>query len=391
MNYDFDEVIDRRGTDSEKIDGVKDIWGRDDLIPMWVADMDFRTPTFIINAIKQRLNHEILGYTCKAKEWYRAIVNWAKMRYGWEITPDMLFFSPGIVPGFTMAIQQFSAPGDKVMVQTPVYHPFFLSAQRNNREVVVNPLILENGKYRMDMELFETQIRGCKLLLLCNPHNPGGRVWTKDELQTLARICKKENVLVVSDEIHADITLPPNVHHPFASVCDEARTNSIVFMSPSKAFNMPGIASSYAIIPNEEIRERYKQQIMANSLTEGHVFAFSTVAAAYSNGTEWLEQMLAYIQGNIDYLDQFLKENISAIKMIRPQATYLVFLDCRGLGMTPAELDDLFANKAHLALNNGAMFGKGGEGFMRLNIATPRSVLERAMERLRGATGGIGN
>ena len=390
MKYNFDEVVDRRGTDSEKVEGVKHFWGRDDLMPMWVADMDFRTPPFVINVIKERLNHEILGYTFKSESWYASIVNWAKQRYNWEITREMLVFTPGIVPGFAMAIQRFTQPGDKVMVQPPVYHPFFLVAQRNKREVVYNPLIFENGQFRMNMDLFKEQIKGCKLFILCNPQNPSGRVWTKEELQEVAQVCYDNNVPVVSDEIHADLTFPPHVHHPFASVSEEARMNSIVLMSPSKAFNMPGLSSAYAIIPNKEIRAKFEEQVSANSVGEGHVFAFTTIAAAYSNGTEWLDQMLSYVIGNVTYMEQFLEEYVPKIKVVRPQATYLVFLDCSELGLSPSELAKFFENGAHLALNNGAMFGKGGEGFMRINVACPRSVLEKAMGQLREAYQGLG-
>lgn len=385
MKYNFDEVIDRRGTDSEKVEGVKVHWGREDLIPMWVADMDFRTPPFVIDAIKRRLSHEILGYTCKPECWYTAIVNWAKQRYQWDVTKDMINFSPGIIPGFTAAIQKFTKPGEKVLVQSPVYHPFFLMSERNNREVVYNQLKFENGRYYMDMELFKEQIKECKLFILCNPQNPSGRVWSKDELKEIARICHENKVLVVSDEIHADLTFPQYQHHPFASVSEEARMNSIVLMSPSKAFNMPGICSAYSIIPDEEIRRQFTEQMVANAMTEGHVFAYTTVAAAYSNGTEWLNQMLEYIQGNIKYLDDFLKQYIPEIKAIPQEATYLVFLDCKGLGLSLSQLKSFFEDGAHIAVNNGVMFGKGGEGCMRINIACPRSTLQKALNQLKEA------
>lgn len=385
MNYNFDETIDRRHTDAVKIDAIPAIWGRNDLIPLWVADMDFRTPSFIIDAIRNRLNNEVLGYTMTPESWYTSIINWVRNRFNWKIKAEMLSFTPGIVTGLALAIQCFTRPGDKVMVQPPVYHPFFLMSQKNNREVVFSPLVLENGQYQMNMEQFKADIKGCKMFILCNPHNPGGRVWPKETLMEVARICYENNVLVVSDEIHADLTLPPHVHHPFATVCEEARLNSLTFMSPSKAFNMAGLSSSYCIIENEERHKTFQNYMEAAELGQGNIFSFISVAAAYSNGTDWLNQMLTYIQGNIDYADTFLKENIPAIKVIRPQASYLVFLDCRELGMTQEELVHFFVDGAHLALNDGTLFGKEGTGFMRLNVGCPRSVLNKALEQLKEA------
>lgn len=385
MEYNFDEIIDRRHTDALKVDALKVRWGREDLLPLWVADMDFRTPPFVIESIRKRLENEILGYTMKPGNWYSAIVNWQQERYGWKITPDMLIYSPGIVAGLGLVIRCLTEPGDKVMVQPPVYHPFFLVTQDNHREVVWSPLVLENGQYRMDMERFAEDVKGCKIFILCNPHNPGGRVWTREELAEVARICKQEGVLVISDEIHADLTLPPHTHTTFATVSEEARLNSIVFMSPSKAFNMPGLSSSYCIIENKELRIRFKEYMEACELDAGHIFSFITVAAAYSNGTEWLDQMLAYVQGNINYLEQFLQEHTPKIRMIRPQASYLVFLDCCDLSLSQEELIRFFEDGAHLALNQGAMFGKEGTGFMRMNVATPRAILEQALLQLKDA------
>lgn len=382
MKYNFDEIIERRGTDSVKWDGVKNIWGRNDLLPMWVADMDFRTPPFVMDALRKRLEHEVLGYTYSCEEWYTSICSWLQRRHQWNITREMLTFIPGIVRGQAFALQCFTNPGDKVMVMTPVYHPFFLVTERMGREVVYSPLDLYDGHYHINFDRFREDIQGCKVLILCNPHNPGGRVWTIEELQQMAEICKDSHTLVISDEIHADLTLPPYKHHPFATVSDAAAQNSITFMAPSKAFNMPGVASSYAIITNEAIRHRFQVFMEAGEFSEGHLFAYIGAAAAYMHGEEWLEQMLAYIQGNIDFTESYLKANVPGVSMIRPQASYLVFLDCRALGLPQEELKKLFAEKAHLALNDGTMFGKPGEGFMRLNIGCPRSVLEQALKQL---------
>ena len=382
MNYNFDEIINRNGTDSVKWDAVESRWGRNDLIPMWVADMDFRTAPFVIEALRKRLEHEVLGYTFACKEWSESIVNWVKERHGWTIREEMLTFTPGIVRGLAFVIQCFTQKGDKVMVMPPVYHPFFLVTQKNEREVVYSPLVLKDGQYHIDFDCFRRDVQGCKLLILSNPHNPGGRVWTKEELSQIADICYESGTLVISDEIHADLTLPPYKHPTFALISEKARMNSLVFMSPSKAFNMPGLASSYAIIENDELRHRFQTYMEASEFSEGHLFAYLSVAAAYSHGTEWLDQVIAYIQGNIDYVDNFLKTHAPRIKAIRPQASYLVWLDCRELGLNQEALNDFFADKAHLALNDGAMFGKEGTGYMRLNVASPRSVIEQAMKQL---------
>lgn len=385
MKYNFDEIIDRRGTESVKWDAVSERWGRNDLLPMWVADMDFRTPPFVMEALRKRLEHEVLGYTFACEEWYTSIINWLQNRHGWKVKREELTFMPGIVRGLAFAIQCFTEKNDKVMVMPPVYHPFFLVTEKNKREVVYSPLVLRDGQYYIDFDRFRKDIQGCKLLILSNPHNPGGRVWTREELEQIAEICYESKTLVISDEIHADLTLPPYQHITFALVSEKARQNSLVFMSPSKAFNMPGLASSYCIIENKEICRCFQEYMEASELSEGHLFAYLSVAAAYSNGTEWLDQVLAYIQSNIDFTDAFLSEYIPDIKMIRPQASYLVFLDCRTLGLNQKELVDLFVDGAHLALNDGTMFGKEGEGFMRLNVACPRSMLEKALKQLKEA------
>lgn len=385
MKYNFDEVIERKGTDSVKWDGVESRWGRNDLIPMWVADMDFRTAPFVVEALKKRLEHEVLGYTFACKEWSESIVKWLRNRHGWAVRENMLTFTPGIVRGLAFAVQCFTEKGDKIMVMPPVYHPFFLVSERNERQVVFSPLVLKEGCLYIDFDRFEKDIDGCKLLILSNPHNPGGRVWTKEELHRIAEICYDKGTLVISDEIHADLTLPPYHHSTFALVSEKARMNSLVFMSPSKAFNMPGLASSYVVIENESLLNRFRTYMEASEFNEGHLFAYLSVAAAYSHGTEWLDQVIDYIQGNIDFTENFLKTNIPVIGMIRPQASYLIFLDCRKLGLKQEELNRLFVEDAHLALNDGTTFGKEGEGFMRLNVACPRSVLAQALQQLERA------
>ena len=385
MTYDFDELLERRGTDSVKWDGVQEVWGRDDLLPLWVADMDFRTPPFVMEALKRQLSGGVLGYTRPCADWAPAICDWLLRRHGWQVETGWISFVPGIVRAQALALLCFTRPGDRVAVMNPVYHPFFLVTQRLEREVVFSPLVLRDGHYHIDYARLEQDLDGCRVLILCNPHNPGGRVWTEDELRRVADICHRRGVMVLSDEIHADLTLPGYRHHPFATVSPRAAAISLTFMAPSKAFNMPGLASSYAIAVDPGIRRRFQTFLEAGEFGEGHMLAYVGCAAAYREGEEWLGQLLDYIQGNIDFTEQFLKERIPAIGMIRPQASYLIFLDCRRLGLPQPELVNLFVDKAHLALNDGTMFGRGGEGFMRLNVGCPRSVLRRALEQLEQA------
>lgn len=384
MKYNFDEIIDRSGSDSIKVEGVQKNWGRNDLIPMWVADMDFRTPPFIMDAIRKRCEHEILGYTWPCSAYEKTIIKWQKEKHQLEITEEMIQFTPGIVPGLAFAIQCFTKPGDKVIIQTPVYHPFFLVTEKNGRIPVYNPLLLENGQYKMDIEQLKQLIdKDCKLLLLCNPHNPGGRIWSKEELRIIADICYDNHIIVVSDEIHADLALPGHRHTSFATVSENARLNSISFMAASKAFNIPGLSSSYAVIPNKNLKERFSKFVENSELGNGHVFAFIAVVAAYENGNEWLCQVTKYIQENIDYLETFLKEYTPKIKIIRPQASYLIYLDCRELGLSQQKLIDFFVEDAHIAMNDGAMFGKEGTGFMRMNIGCPKATLLKALNNLK--------
>lgn len=385
MTYDFDELLERRGTDSVKWDGVQEVWGRDDLLPLWVADMDFRTPPFVMDALQRQLSGGVLGYTRPCADWAPAICDWLLRRHGWQVETGWISFVPGIVRAQALALLCFTRPGDRVAVMNPVYHPFFLVTQRLEREVVFSPLVLRDGHYHIDYARLEQDLDGCRVLILCNPHNPGGRVWTEDELRRVADICHRRGVMVLSDEIHADLTLPGYRHHPFATVSPRAAAISLTFMAPSKAFNMPGLASSYAIAVDPGIRRRFQTFLEAGEFGEGHMLAYVGCAAAYREGEEWLGQLLAYLQGNIDFTEQFLKERIPAIGMIRPQASYLIFLDCRRLGLPQPELVNLFVDKAHLALNDGTMFGRGGEGFMRLNVGCPRSVLRRALEQLEQA------
>lgn len=388
-HYNFDEIIDRKGTSCVKYDGLKNAYqGKENLIPLWVADMDFATPDFIVEALKKRCEHPVFGYTFDDDEYYESIQTWLDYKYHWKTEREWISYIPGIVKGIGLAVQCFTQPGDKVIIQPPVYHPFRLVPTRMGREVVYNPLKLEDGVYKMDFEPLESLIdKDCKMLILSNPHNPGGVVWEKEALVKLAQICSAHGILVISDEIHAEMTYPQFRHHPFATVSEEAAACSVTFMAPSKTFNIAGIVSSYALVPDSRIREKFYSFLEAGELNAGTIFAFTATKAAYTYGAEWLQQMRSYVIENVNFVDEYLKKNIPQIKVYRPQASFLVWLDCRELKLTQPELVQLFEDKAGLALNDGTMFGKEGEGFMRLNIGCPRSILNQALELLKKAIG----
>jgi len=387
MKYDFDKLVDRTGSNDVKHEELQTIWGRTDLLPLWVADMDFETPAFITDALKKRLEHSLFGYTKEPDDLWPSVIDWVRDHHQWELKPEWLTYIPGIVRGIGMVVNVFLKEDEKVIVQPPVYHPFFLTPEGNHRGVVRNPLKkLENGYYEMDFENLEKVVdEKCKLLILSNPHNPAGLCWSKETLQQLAHFCYTHKILVVSDEIHCDMALWDNKHIPFATVSKEAEQNSITFSAPSKTFNIAGIVSSWAIVPNDEIREKFYSWLEANEMNAPHLFSPIATIAALREGEEWRREMLHYVEKNIDFVIDYCKEFIPAIKPLRPQASFLVWLDCRELGLNHDQLQDLFVDKAHLALNDGEMFGPGGEGYMRLNVAEPQSVLKQALEQLREA------
>ena len=385
MKYNFDEIVPRKHTNCLKYDNVMEIFGTEDILPMWIADMDFKTPDFIVDAIRKRLDHELLGYSYSCRRWKPAIQNWVSRRYGWDIKEEEIGFVGGIVPAISFALQCFTKPGDKVLIQPPVYHPYHHVTHDLERTLVFNPLKLVNGQFEVDFVEFEEKVQGCKIFLLCNPHNPGGRVWSKEELAHMCEICAKYNVLVISDEIHCDMALKGYKHVPFAICCDKAKDLCITFMAASKTFNIAGLKSSYHVIPNEEIRKQYHEFLRKSELDTAHVFATGPVATAYNEGEEWLEQMLEYVEANIDFMEQYLKDNMPKMGMIRPQASFLVFLDARGLGLPHDELVEFFVREAKVGMNDGAMFGEEGSGYMRMNLGCPRSVLEKALNQIKAA------
>lgn len=385
--YNFDKIVDRRGSGAFKTDALNSVYGREDLIPLWVADMEFETPDFIVNALKERLKHPVFGYTVQPQELWPVVKKWISEHHNWEVECDWLTFIPGIVKGIGMAINALLQKGDKIIIQPPVYHPFRLVPQKNGYEIVHNPLKLEeDGTYSMDFENLEKVCdQRCKMLILSNPHNPAGMLWSEETLKHLADFCHRRGVLVVSDEIHCDMALWGRRHIPFASVSKEAAECSITFASPSKTFNIAGIVSSYAVVPSPEIRKRFFSWLSANEMNSPHMFAPIATIAAFKYGEEWRREMLKYVEGNIDFVINYCAENIPSVKPLRPQASFLVWLDCRGLGLDHESLVDLFVNKAQLALNDGEMFNPGGEGFMRMNVGTSREILKKAMDQLKKA------
>ena len=390
--YNFDEVIDRRGSSCLKYDALAERYGRADLIPLWVADMDFKTPDFIVEALRRRLDHPIFGYTMKG-DYFSVLASWVEKLHGWSVKPEEMCYIPGIVKGIGLAQRCFLSPGDQVIIQPPVYHPFRLVPQACGFEVVNNPLIPVYDSegflqsYEMDFEGLERLIGPrTKMLVLSNPHNPCGICFPKETLARLAEICCRRGVIVVSDEIHAEMVLGGKRHIPFASVSEDAALCSISFMAPSKTFNIAGIVSSYCIIKNAELREKFFNYLGACELEDPTIFALEATRAAYSDqGLAWRKEMLTYVEGNMDFVCEWFAGNLPEIRPVRPQASFLVWLDCRKLGLEQKDLVDLFINKAGLALNDGAMFGPGGEGYMRLNIACPRSLLATALSQLKSA------
>ena len=385
--YDFDKTIERRGSGAIKCDALGKFFGKDDLIPMWVADMDFETPDFITEALLERMKHPIFGYTAEPEDYRPAICDWIAERHGWQVKSEWLSYIPGIVKGIGMVINVFMKEDEKVIIQPPVYHPFRLVPQKNHREVVFNPLReLPEGGYEMDFENLEAVCDDkCRILILSNPHNPAGIVWPRETLERLASFCHSRGIIVISDEIHCDMALYGNRHIPFASVSPEAAACSITFGAPSKTFNIAGIVSSYSIVPNDELRMRFHEWMEANEMNAAPLFSPIATIAAFRKGEEWRKQMLEYVEGNIDFLTGYCRENMPKIKPLRPQASFLVWLDCRSLGLDHDQLIDLFINKAGLALNDGEMFNPGGQGFMRLNVGTPRKILKSALDRLHKA------
>lgn len=383
--YNFDEIISREGSGDYKNGALLRLFGRTDLIPMWVADMDWATPPFIVDALKKRMEHPIFGYTLTPRNMWTVVRKWIREHHQWDVPEEWMTYIPGIVKGIGMAINVFLKEDEKVIIQPPVYHPFRLTPEGNRREVVFNPLKeLPNGSYAMDFDNLEQVCdEKCKMLILSNPHNPAGIVWDIETLQTLAHFCASRGILVISDEIHCDMVLTGHKHLPFAAVSEEAAQCSITFGAPSKTFNIAGIVSSYAIVPNDELRKKFYEWLEANELNEPTIFSPIATIAAFGQGEEWRQEMLQYVEENIKLVVDYCAQHLPKIKPLVPDASFLVWLDCRDMGLDHDALIDFFVNKARLALNDGEMFGPGGEGHMRMNVAAPRCVILKALEQLK--------
>lgn len=383
----FDEIIDRKNTNSLKYDFAIERGRPEDILPLWVADMDFKVADEITDAITKVVSHGIYGYTDSKDDYFDALKNWYLTNYSWKIKKEWLVKTPGVVYAIATAIRAFTNPGDAIIIQQPVYYPFFKMIQLNDRVVVNSPLVNHDGFYEMNFEEFEQKIidNKVKVFILCSPHNPVGRVWTTAELTRIGEICLKHNVLVISDEIHSDFIYEGYKHTVFSSLSEEFKNNSIICTAPSKTFNLAGLQISNVFIANEDLRKRFIREKAKTGYDEVNTIGLTAAKAAYSEGKAWLDGMRSYLKDNLDYVREFLNERLPMLKLVEPQGTYLIWIDFRGLGLTESEREDLIVNKAKLWLDTGSMFGVDGKGYERINIACPRSILKKALEQLEGA------
>lgn len=385
----FDKVVKRRGTCCVKWDGHAQMGVPEDALPLWVADMDFKTLPQVTQAIKERIGHEVYGYPMPSVEYYQSIQGWMQRRFSWKIEEDWILTIPGVVPAINLAIHAFTSPGDAVLIQPPVYPPFANSVTSNHRRLIKNPLVLRGNQYHIDVQDMEQKIveNAVKVFVFCSPHNPVGRVWTPEELKEMADICLKHNVLIVSDEIHQDLTFPGVCHYPLPVVDVKYQDISIICTAPSKSFNVAGLQASNIIITNPELREKYLASARCWGISKVNSIGMVACQAAYTHGDNWMDEAMAYIAGNKDYVRDFLNTNLPQINMTESQGLYLLWLDFNSLGLSPEELEQFLLHKAKLWLHQGYNFGEEGRGFVRLNIACPRATLEKAMDQLASAIG----
>ncbi len=386
MNFDFDKIIDRKGSSCVKWDGMEKFLGAGDALPMWVADMDFLTPGYITEAIIKRASHGIFGYPIREEGYFTSLASWLARRHQWIVEREWITFSPAVVPALNMAVLAYTQPGDKIITQPPVYFPFFTAATDHGRTLVYNNLVMRDGRLCMDFENLESLAKdGAKMLMLSNPHNPGGSVWTKDELRQMAEICLKYNVLIISDEIHCDLVYKPFKHTPLACLSKEISNITITTVAPSKTFNLSGLSTASVIIENEDLRKKFNDQVNHLHINWGNLFGNIASEEAYIHGDNFVDELMDYLTGNVAKLEKFVAENLPKIKVIHPESTFLVWLDCTAMGLNDKDLNDFFLHKAKVGLNPGAMFGQGGEGFMRINIGCPRATLLQGLGRIKEA------
>lgn len=380
MKYDFDKLIDRRDNATYKWDQSERLFGRKDILPLWVADMDFEPPREVRDAIVARAEAGIYGYTIRTQAYSDAIVGWMARRHGWAVEPEWLTSAtPGVVPQLSVVVQEFTKPGDGVILQSPVYYPFYDVIRMNGRTVVDNPLVLQDGRFVMDFELLERQAKEAKLLLLCTPHNPGGRVWTREELERVADIARRNDLIVVADEIHHDLVYSGHKHTPFASLSEDAAQRTVTCIAPSKTFNLAGLQVAGTIIPNAGIRGRYNAALKTLSIHMESYFGVTAMETSYRHGDEWLDQLLAYLEGNRDALLDFFATRLPQVKVMRPEGTYMAWLDCTAISGDPQELKRIMFERAGVAFSEGSVFGEAGKGHLRVNFACPRSLLLQAL------------
>lgn len=385
MRYDFDSVIQRGGTDCEKYGNTKAIFGRGDILPLWIADMDFRSSEPIIEALKRRAEHGVFGYVFRSKSYAEAVQHWVERRAGWYIATDWVCHSPGVVSGVAFAMLALSEKGDGVMIQPPVYHPFKELIEINDRRVVNNELRHTDSGYEIDFEDFEAKAKEAKIFILCNPHNPSGRCFTEKELLRMGEICVANDVMIISDEIHSDFVYKPSHHIHIASLRPEFADRTITFIAPSKSFNVAGFTTAIAIVPSADLRAKYCHQMSKIHIDNSNIGGLVALQAAYNSSEDWLDQVVEYLEGNIDYVLDFLRKNLPSVKCHKPEATFLLWLDFRAWGMSEAEVERFLVFEAALGMNHGSMFGSGGECFFRMNIGAPRSIIRAAMEQLLSA------
>jgi len=390
MAWNFDEPSKREGTNSIKYDHREETFGVKDVIPMWVADMDFNTPDFIVKSLHDRLNHEIYGYSFRPPEYYSSIIEWFKCRHNWKIEREWISFCPGIVPALNFCTLAFTQPGDNIIVQPPVYFPFFSATESHGRNLIYNKLIESEGKWVMDFDSLVAGIDGkTKMVIISNPHNPVGRVWSHEELNKLADICLQNNILMLSDEIHCDLVLPGFSYTPLASLSEKIAENTITCIAPSKTFNLAGLSTSSVIISNPVLRKSFTRIVDNLHIGNGNIFGTIASIAAYSYGQKWLEELLDYIDHNIDFVEDYCRKMIPEIIPVQPEATYMIWLDCRKFGMTGKELQKFFVTRAGIGMNEGSTFGPGGEGFMRMNVAATHQTVMKAMEQIEKAVSSL--
>lgn len=387
MKFDFDKITDRKNTSCLKYDFNLEKGKPVDALPLWIADMDIGVPDIIVKAMKNRVEHGIFGYSMPKRDYFEVVANWFRTRHGWDADPDKFICTPGVVFAICTLMRAVTKPDDGVLICQPVYYPFEFSIKTNGRKLVVSELVNNNGVYSVDFDDFEKKIveNGVKAFILCSPHNPVGRVWTREELEKMGDICLKYGVFVISDEIHADFTFEGHKHIVFPTVKKEFEKNCAVCTSPSKSFNVAGLQISNIYIPDEEVRKAFERELDVVGYWEPNIFGMTACAAAYSGGAEWLDSLKEYLKDNLSFLRTYVATKLPKIKFIEPQGTYLVWLDCRALGLDDEKLQNLVEQKAKLWLDDGYMFGAGGSGFERINIACPRSTLKEALERLETA------